>query len=187
MVLSATFFVCYKTANFDVIQKPFPILLSAVYSHVPYFVNKTLHFDFFSLLLSSKLYNMKAERKKRILQLALWTWTWVATLALATFGPIFLWKENKTLTITAIIVNLINGGLMVLANVKMFRQYDELEQKIHAEAMGLTLGATVVVGLTYSLLDQTNLIQSDAEISVLIFFVGITYLVTLLINRKKYL
>jgi len=76
---------------------------------------------------------------------------------------------------------------MVLANVKMFRQYDELEQKIHAEAMGLTLGATVVVGLTYSLLDQTNLIQSDAEISVLIFFVGITYLVTLLINRKKYL
>jgi len=130
---------------------------------------------------------MKAERKKRILQLALWTWTWVATLALATFGPIFLWKENKTLTITAIIVNLINGGLMVLANVKMFRQYDELEQKIHAEAMGLTLGATVVVGLTYSLLDQTNLIQSDAEISVLIFFVGITYLVTLLINRKKYL
>jgi hypothetical protein len=130
---------------------------------------------------------MKAERKKRILQLALWTWTWVATLALATFGPIFLWKENKTLTIIAIIVNLINGGLMVLANVKMFRQYDELEQKIHAEAMGLTLGATVVVGLTYSLLDQTNLIQSDAEISVLIFFVGITYLVTLLINRKKYL
>ena len=130
---------------------------------------------------------MKAERKKRIFQLALWTWTWVATLALATFGPIFLWKENKTLTIIAIIVNLINGGLMVLANVKMFRQYDELEQKIHAEAMGLTLGATVVVGLTYSLLDQTNLIQSDAEISVLIFFVGITYLVTLLINRKKYL
>lgn len=130
---------------------------------------------------------MKAERKKRIFQLALWTWTWVATLALATFGPIFLWKENKTLTIIAIIVNLINGGLMVLANVKMFRQYDELEQKIHAEAMGLTLGATVVVGLTYSLLDQTNLIQSDAEISVLIFFVGINYLVTLLINRKKYL
>ena len=130
---------------------------------------------------------MKAERKKRTLQLALWTWTWVATLALATFGPIFLWKENRTLTIIAIIVNLINGGLMVLANVKMFRQYDELEQKIHAEAMGLTLGATVVVGLTYSLLDQKNLIQSDAEISVLIFFVGIAYFVTLLINRKKYL
>lgn len=130
---------------------------------------------------------MKAERKKRILQLALWTWTWVATLALATFGPIFLWKENKTLTIIAIIVNLINGGLMVLANVKLFRHYDELEQKIHAEAMSLTLGATIIVGLSYSLLDQTNLIQGDAEIGFLIMFISITYLISLLINRKKYL
>ena len=130
---------------------------------------------------------MKAERKKRTLHLAFWTWTWVATLALATFGPIFLWKENKTLTIIAIIVNLINGGLMVLANVKLFRLYDELEQKIHAEAMGLTLGATVIVGLSYSLLDQTNLINADAEIGLLVMFIGITYMISLLINRKKYL
>ena len=130
---------------------------------------------------------MKAERKKRTLQLAFWTWTWVATLALATFGPNFLWKENRTLTIIAIIVNLINGGLMVLANVKLFRHYDELEQKIHSEAMGLTLGATVIVGLSYSLLDQTNLIQGDAEIGFLIMFISITYLISLLINRKKYL
>ena len=141
----------------------------------------------FYLILSNKLYIMKAERKKRTLQLAFWTWTWVATLALATFGPIFLWKENKSITIIAIIVNLINGGLMVLANVKLFRHYDELEQKIHSEAMGLTLGATVIVGLSYSLLDQTNLIQSDAEIGPLVLFIGVTYMISLLINRKKYL
>ncbi len=130
---------------------------------------------------------MKAERKKRTLQLALWTWTWVATMALATFGPIYIWEENKNLTLIAILVNLINGGLMVIANVKLFRHYDELEQKIHAEAMGLTLGATVVVGLSYSLVDQTNLIHSDAEIGILVMFIGLTYLISLLINRKKYL
>ncbi len=130
---------------------------------------------------------MKAERKKRTLQLAAWTWSWVITLALATFGPLFIWEENQSLTALAIFINLCNGGLMVVANVRLFRHYDELEQKIHAEAMALTLGATVVVGLTYSLLDQTNIIQSNAEIGGLVFFVGITYLVTLLINRKKYL
>jgi len=130
---------------------------------------------------------MKAERKKRTLQLALWTWSWVATLALATFGHLYIWEENQSLTVFAIIVNLINGGFMVLANVKLFRQYDELEQKIHAEAMGLTLGATLVVGLTYSLLDQTNLIHSDAEIGILVMFISITYFISLLINRKKYL
>ena len=130
---------------------------------------------------------MKVERKKRTLQLALWTWTWVATMALATFGPIYIWEENKNLTLIAILVNLINGGLMVIANVKLFRHYDELEQKIHAEAMGLTLGATVVVGLSYSLVDQTNLIHSDAEIGILVMFIGLTYFISLLINRKKYL
>ena len=130
---------------------------------------------------------MKAERKKRTLQLVLWTWTWVATMALATFGPIYIWEENKNLTLIAILVNLINGGLMVIANIKLFRHYDELEQKIHAEAMGLTLGATVVVGLSYSLVDQTNLIHSDAEIGILVMFIGLTYLISLLINRKKYL
>lgn len=130
---------------------------------------------------------MKAERRKRTLQLAGWTWSWVATLAIATFGHIYFWEENKSLITLTILVNLVNGALMVIANVKLYRHYDELEQKIHAEAMAFTLGATVVVGLSYSLLDQTNIIQSNAEIGGLVFFVGITYLITLLINRKKYL
>jgi hypothetical protein len=38
---------------------------------------------------------MKEERKKRTIRLAIWTWTWVATLAVATFGPKFIW-ENST-------------------------------------------------------------------------------------------
>lgn len=130
---------------------------------------------------------MKTERNKRTLQLGLWTGCWIFTLALATFGPHFLWETNKIITTMAIVINLISGILMIIANIKLYRHYDELEQKIHAEAMGLTLGATVVVGLSYSLLDQTNLIQSDAEISGLVFFVGATYLVSLLYNRKKYL
>lgn len=130
---------------------------------------------------------MKEERKKRMIRLGIWTWTWVFTLAIATFGPKFIWDENSTLTILAIILNLVNGVLMILANRKLFNHYDELERKIHLESMGLTLGLTVVVGLTYSLLDQTNIIQSDAEISFLVGFIGITNLVTLLINRKRYL
>ncbi|MDT8414290.1 MAG: hypothetical protein RQ735_02830 [Flavobacteriaceae bacterium] len=129
---------------------------------------------------------MKEERKKRMIQLAAWTWSWVATLAIATFGPMFIWEDNKTLTILAVVVNLINGVLMILANRKLFNHYDELERKIHLESMGLTLGLSVVVGLTYSILDQKNLIQSDAEIGLLVGFIGITYLVTLLINRKRY-
>lgn len=130
---------------------------------------------------------MKAERKKRIKQLAIWTWSWVITLAIATFGPKFIWEEQLLLTTVAILINLGNGVLMILANRRLFNHYDELERKIHLEAMGFTLGLTVIVGLSYSLLDQTNLIGTDAEISLLIGFIGITYMLSLLINRKGYL
>ena len=129
---------------------------------------------------------MKEERRKITIQLAIWTWSWVATLAIATFGPMFIWEGNQAITLIAILVNLLNGVLMILANRKLFNHYDELERKIHMEAMGFTLGATVIVGLTYSLLDQTNLIQADAEIGLLVGFVGITYMIALLVNRRRY-
>ncbi len=130
---------------------------------------------------------MKEERKKRTLQLAFWTWTWVITLAMATFGPKILWAENNLLTALAIGINLANGIGMILANRKLFNHYDELERKIHLESMAFTLGASVVVGLSYSLIDQTNLINTDAEIGFLVMFIGITYMLALLINRKRYL
>ena len=129
---------------------------------------------------------MKEERKKHLLNLGLWTWSWVATLAIATFGPKFIWHDNQALTTFAVITNVLNGVLMILANRKLFNHYDELERKIHLEAMALTLGLTVISGLTFSLLDQANLIPFDAEIGILVGFVGLTYLITLLINRKRY-
>ena len=130
---------------------------------------------------------MKEERKKHLKNLGLWTWSWVATLAIATFGPKFIWDEHVGLTTFAIITNLVNGVLMILANRTLFNHYDELERKIHLESLALTLGLTVVVGLSYSLLDQTNIIPFDAEIGVLVGFIGVAHLITLLINRKRYL
>ncbi|MFC3878673.1 hypothetical protein ACFOSV_00705 [Algoriphagus namhaensis] len=129
---------------------------------------------------------MKLERNKRVKKLAVWTWTWVATMALATFGPKFIWDGHVFLTTFAILVNLANGILMIRANRDLFNHFDELEKKLHLEAMALTLGLTVVVGLTFSLLDQTDLIPFDAEIGLLVMFTGITYMITLLINTKRY-
>ena len=136
--------------------------------------------------MSNKLYKMKEERKKRMTQLAIWTWTWVATLALATFGPEFIWVADSPLTIASIVLNFLNGALMIWANRNLYNHYDELERKIHLEAMALTFGVAVIVGLTYSLLDQKNIIQSDAEIGVLVGIIGITYGVAMGFNTKRY-
>lgn len=129
---------------------------------------------------------MKNQRKHTI-KLALWTWSWVATLAIATFGPKFIWDDHLFLTIFAVGVNLINGIAMILANRNYFNHLDELQRKIHLEAFAITLGLTMVVGMSYTLLDITNLIPTDAEIGFLIGFMGVTYFVSFLINSKRYL
>lgn len=129
---------------------------------------------------------MKQERKKRLRQLALWTWSWVATLALATLGPKFIWDNHPFLNTFAVIVNCTNGILMIIANRHLFNDFDELERKIHLEALGITLGLTVVFALTYELLDRINIITHDAEISVVVLFIGLTYLITVFINSRRY-
>ena len=75
---------------------------------------------------------------------------------------------------------------MILANRKFINSGDELQKKIHLESMSLTLVLAVIVGLSYSLLDQKNIIPGDAEISVLVLFIGITYFVATIINNRKY-
>lgn len=125
-------------------------------------------------------------QKQQTIKLALWTWSWVATLAIATFGPKFIWDDYQSLTVLAISFNLANGIMMIIANRRYFNIMDELQRKIHIEALAITLGLTVIAGLSFSLLDQTNLIAFDAEIGFLVGFIGITYMVDLLINRSRY-
>ena len=119
-------------------------------------------------------------------ELKIWTLAWTLSMAIATFGPQFLWNEESIGTLLAIIVNLILGVRMILANRKFINSGDELQKKIQLESLGLTLGLAVIVGLSYSLLDQMNLISGNAEISVLFLFIGITYLVTMTVNNRKY-
>lgn len=126
------------------------------------------------------------QKKKNLLQLAAWTWSWVATLAIASFGPEFIWDDHSVLTILAVSVNFVNGILMIIANRNVFNNFDELERKIHLESLALTLGLAVIVGLSYSLLDTTNLIAYDAEISNLVLFIGVTYLVLVILNTRRY-
>lgn len=129
---------------------------------------------------------MKKDRKKHITQLAVWTWSWVATMAIATFGPQFIWDDHTVLTVLAVSVNFANGILMLIANRDLFNNFDELERKIHLESLALTLGLAVVGGLTFSILDKTNLIGFDADISSLVMFIGLTYLLCVMVNYRRY-
>lgn len=130
--------------------------------------------------------NLKSQTRKNTLQLACWTAIWLVTTAIATFGPIFLWPENKLLTLFAFIVNLGVGIGVIFANIRHLRGLDELQQRIHLNAMGIALGVGVIGGLSYSMLDTTNLIAGDAEISVLVIGISLTYLMAVVAGNRYY-
>ncbi|THD69176.1 hypothetical protein E7Z59_02265 [Robertkochia marina] len=131
--------------------------------------------------------DFKSKTKRNTIQLAIWTWSWVLSMALAAFGPKFLWDQNKGLTLAAILLNLAMGFMMIRANMKFLNGLDELQRKIQIDAMAISLGVGIVGGLAYSLLDTTNLIPWDAEISLLVVIISVTYMVSLLVNQKRYL
>ncbi|QCK15788.1 hypothetical protein [Mangrovivirga cuniculi] len=130
--------------------------------------------------------NLKDRVKKNTRNLAIWTFAWVITVALVSFGAKFLWDFNETISIAAIILNLITGIGLILANRRYIMELDELQRKIFMDAMAMALGVAVVGGLAYSMMDITNIIKGDAEISIVVMMIGITYMVSIIIGNFRY-
>lgn len=127
-----------------------------------------------------------SRNRKNTVHLAYWTLAWVITMAIAAFGYKQLWTSESVLTIIAFIANLIAGIGVIMSNIKHLKGLDEMQQKIYLNAMGIALGVGVVGGLSYSLLDLTNLISGDAEISILVIIISLTYLSAIIIGNRKY-
>ena len=127
-----------------------------------------------------------ANTARNTVRLGYWTAAWVVTMAVANFGPRFIWQQNESLTIIAILINLAIGFGMIVANKHHLKGLDEMHQKIQLEAMALSLGVGLVVGLAYSNLDVTNIIPFDAEISHLVILMGLTYLAGVVIGLRRF-
>ena len=90
---------------------------------------------------------MKDQKKQNKILLA-WTLAWVVSLGILTAAENSLW-DNKIYTIIGLIINFAVGVGMIIAYKNLFKTYDELQKRIQFETMAITLGLTVIVGLTY--------------------------------------
>ena len=135
---------------------------------------------------NSKSDSWAAKNTKNTLIILYWTSAWVLTTALVTFGTEFIWQSDKLFTSLAILLNVVIGFGMILAVKRYLKGLDEMQQKIQLDAMALSLGVGLVVGLGYSSMDQTNLIPFDAEISHLIILMSLTYIVGIFTGLRKY-
>ncbi len=115
-----------------------------------------------------------------------WTLAWVLSMAVAAFAPKFIWEFNTLLTVIAVLVNLAIGGGMLLANRRYLHGLDEMQQKIMFDAMGLSLGVGLVVGLSYELLEDIKLITFQPEIAHLVIIMCLTYLAGIIAGHRKF-
>ena len=125
------------------------------------------------------------EQKKQIKIMLAWTLAWVASLAFLTGAENSLW-DNIIFTQIGLIINLAIGIGMIIANKNLFKTYDELQKKIQFEAMAITLGLAVVVGNTYEISFDFGVINSEPEFEYLMYFISFSYIVSTIINSRKY-
>ena len=125
------------------------------------------------------------EQKKHTKILMAWTFAWVASLAFLTGAENALW-DNIIFTQIGLIINFAIGVGMIIANKNLFKHYDELQKKIQFEAMALTLGLAVVVGLTYEISFDFGVINSEPEFEYLLLFICFSYITSIIINSLRY-
>ena len=136
--------------------------------------------------MASKSTSFQQKNKKNTAKLKFWSAMWLISMALCNFGPLFIWHFNTTITVIVVLLNLALGLKMILVNIQHIKGLDEMQQRMQLNAMGITLGLSLVVGLTYSNLDVLNLISFHAEISHLVLFIGVTYLTATFIGNRKF-
>ena len=129
--------------------------------------------------------SLDESTRRNTVRLGLWTGAWLVSMALAVFGPIFLW-ESRSVSLVAIVINVALGIGMMVANKQHLDGLDELQRKIQLDAMALALGMGLVLWLGYSAMDIANVIEFDAEISFMVMLIGVIYIVGVLIGRRKY-
>ena len=127
---------------------------------------------------------MKDQKKQNKILLA-WTLAWVVSLGILTAAENSLW-DNKIYTIIGLIINFAVGVGMIIAHKNLFKTYDELQKKIQFEAMAITLGLAVVVGLTYEVSFDFGVINSEPEFEYLVLFISFSYTASNIINSRRY-
>ena len=115
-----------------------------------------------------------------------WCLAWLLATAGATFGPELLWGYGTLITSIGIAIQLAIGFGMIWAFKGFLLAMDELQRLIQLEALSLSFGVGVVVGLSYELLEDVKLITFEPEISHLIMLMSLTYLFGLFLSNRRY-
>ena len=110
----------------------------------------------------------------------------MAATALMAFGPKFLWNKALVFTLLVVGLDVAVGVGMILANKKYLEELDELQRKVHLNALAIAVGVALIAGIPYSMMDAYDVIPFKAHISHLVMLMSLTYFVSYLYGARRY-
>ena len=131
---------------------------------------------------SSTNLNTRINQSSRSLFLC--TTAWVVTTAVLGFGPKLWWDFDITLTLIALVLNLIAGIIMLMANFRHLMSMDELQKQTHLEALAITLGVTFIATVTYGSLESVGILE-DTQPTNILFVTGVSYIVAVIVLWRR--
>jgi hypothetical protein len=75
---------------------------------------------------------------------------------------------------------------MIVANKNHLKDLDELHQKVTLEAMGITLGVLLIVGVAYSLVTAHDLVAFDGDIAHMAVLASFTFMTSIFVGLRRY-
>jgi hypothetical protein len=124
--------------------------------------------------------------RRSTLRLFFWVAIWVASFAIATFGPRFIWGKAAPITWIACAITIVIGIVAIVANRNQIRDQDEMLQRVSLEAYAITLGAVIIVGCAYATLQQNKLVPAELAIPALMVVMSVTLLISMLVGLRRY-
>ena len=75
---------------------------------------------------------------------------------------------------------------MVLAQIRLLREQDEMQQRIVLESIALTLGVTVVFAGSYQAWEDIKLISFEPQVWHVLGLMGLVHIVSLVASIRRY-
>jgi hypothetical protein len=102
------------------------------------------------------------------------------------FGPGFLWNKASVFTLLAVGLNFCVGVGLILAHKKYLASLDELQRKVYLDALGITVGAVLIVAIPYSVLDRYHIVHLKNGVSGLVILMSVTFLASFFYGTWRY-
>jgi hypothetical protein len=122
-------------------------------------------------------------------RLAVWTLVWLATIALAKFGPGFLWNPEQVVVSWGAVVLNVGVGVgvaWIVAFTHYLRGLDELHRKLMLDALAITLGVGWVAGFAYAIGAAVGLVSHEVSLVAVPVLLVAVYLVAVAIGKLRY-